>query len=183
MFFLALIPFVIPKNFNLNRPPYLPIFPRFLTNIRCRYFLWNIWIVYDQLELDWCLFDQNWAKTRPLNFQIFQILNASDRRTVHCCKCLQLSLLLLFDQIKHMIVMWNCCQCVQLSNNQGSQPLTRRETNCLFPIEIRPVQALVQTPQISLLFQRLYDFSKCDWNKWQKLLISSRIAKWANFSN
>ena len=65
-------------------PPshFLPISPRFLTNIRCRYFSLNIWVVYDQLELDWCIFDQNWAKTRPLHFQIFQILNAIDRRIV-----------------------------------------------------------------------------------------------------
>ena len=28
----------------------------------------NIWIVYQQLELDWCIIDQNWAKTRPLHF-------------------------------------------------------------------------------------------------------------------
>ena len=65
-------------------PPsrFLPRSPRFLTNIRCRYFSLNIWVVYDQLELDWCIFDQNWAKTRPLHFQIFQILNAIDRRIV-----------------------------------------------------------------------------------------------------
>ena len=65
-------------------PPshFLPISPRFLTNIRCQYFSLNIWVVYNQLELDWCIFDQNWAKTRPLNFQIFQILNATDRRIV-----------------------------------------------------------------------------------------------------
>ena len=81
-----MIPFVIPKNFNLERPPlhiFLPISPRFLTNIRCRYFSLNIWVVYDQSELDWCIFDQNWAKTRPLHFQIFQILNATDRLIVH----------------------------------------------------------------------------------------------------
>ena len=67
-------------------PPsrFLPRSPRFLTNIRCRYFSLNIWVVYDQLELDWCIFDQNWAKSRPLHFQIFQILNAIDRRIVHC---------------------------------------------------------------------------------------------------
>ena len=67
-------------------PPsrFLPRSPRFLTNIRCRYFSLNIWVVYDQLELDWCIFDQNWAKTRPLHFQIFQILNAIDRPIVHC---------------------------------------------------------------------------------------------------
>ena len=67
-------------------PPshFLPISPRFLTNIRCRYFSLNIWVVYDQLELDWCIFDQNWAKSRPLHFQIFQILNATDRPIVHC---------------------------------------------------------------------------------------------------
>ena len=103
--------------------------------------------------------------------------------SINCRLNSSVSLLLLFDQMKRVIVMWNCCQCVQLSNNQGSQPLTRRKTNCLFPTGIRPVQALAQTPQISSLFQRLYDFSKCEWNKWQKLLISSRIAKWANFSN
>ena len=67
-------------------PPshFLPISPRFLTNIRCQYFSLNIWVVYDQLELDWCIFDQNWAKTGPLHFQIFQILNATDRRIVQC---------------------------------------------------------------------------------------------------
>ena len=66
-------------------PPshFLPISPRFLTNIRCQYFSLNIWVVYDQLELDWCIFDQNWAKTRPLHFQIFQIPNAIDRPIVH----------------------------------------------------------------------------------------------------
>jgi len=66
-------------------PPshFLPISPRFLTNIRCQYFSLNIWVVYDQLELDWCIFDQNWAKTRPLHFQIFQILDAIDRLIVH----------------------------------------------------------------------------------------------------
>ena len=64
----------------------MPISPRFLTNIRCRYFSLNIWVVYDQLELDWCIFDQNWAKTRPLHNQIFQILNAIDRPIVHCLK-------------------------------------------------------------------------------------------------
>ena len=66
-------------------PPshFLPISPRFLTNIRCQYFSLNIWVVYDQLELDWWIFDQNWAKTRPLYFQIFQILNATDRHIVH----------------------------------------------------------------------------------------------------
>ena len=65
-------------------PPshFLPISPRFLENIRCQYFSLNIWVVYDQLELDWCIFDQNWAKTRPLHFQIFQILNAIDRPIV-----------------------------------------------------------------------------------------------------
>ena len=38
---------------------FLPISPRFLTNIRCRFFSLNIWVVYDQLELDWCIFGQN----------------------------------------------------------------------------------------------------------------------------
>ena len=35
-------------------PPshFLPISPRCLTNIRCQYFSLNIWVVYDQLELD-----------------------------------------------------------------------------------------------------------------------------------
>ena len=66
-------------------PPshFLPISPRFLTNIRCQYFSLNICVVYDQLEFDWCIFDQNWAKTRPLHFQIFQIPNAIDRPIVH----------------------------------------------------------------------------------------------------
>ena len=65
-------------------PPshFLTISPRFLTSIRCRYFSLNIWIVYEQLGLDLCIFDQNWAKTRPLHVQIFQILNAIDRRIV-----------------------------------------------------------------------------------------------------
>ena len=69
-------------------PPshFLPISPRFLENIRCQYFSLNIWVVYDQLELDWCIFDQNWAKTRPLHFQIFQILNATDRPIVQWVK-------------------------------------------------------------------------------------------------
>ena len=65
-------------------PPsrFLPRSPRFFTNMRCRYFSLNIWVVYDQLELDWCIFDQNWANSRPLHFQIFQILNATDRTIV-----------------------------------------------------------------------------------------------------
>ena len=67
-------------------PPshFLPISPRILTNIRCRYFSLNIWVVYDQLELDWCIFDQNWAKNRPLHFQRFQNIHSFDRRLVHC---------------------------------------------------------------------------------------------------
>ena len=38
-------------------PPssFLPISPRCLTNIRCRYFSLKIWVVYDHLELDWYL--------------------------------------------------------------------------------------------------------------------------------
>ena len=74
-----------PKILTLTDPPFtffLPYLQDFLTNIRCRYFSLNIWVVYDQLELDWCIFDQNWAKTRPLQFQLFQILNATDRRIV-----------------------------------------------------------------------------------------------------
>ena len=74
------------QKFQPSQTPhshFLPISPRFLTNIRCQYFSLNIWVVYDQLELDWCIFDQNWAKTRPLHFQIFQIPNAIDRPIVH----------------------------------------------------------------------------------------------------
>ena len=73
-----------PKISSLTDPPshFLTISPRFLTNIGCRNFSFNIWVVYDHLELDWCIFDQKWAKTRPLHFQIFQILNATDRRIV-----------------------------------------------------------------------------------------------------
>ena len=83
-FFLSMISFVTPKNFNFDRPPLRVVCPfqDFLTNIR--YFSLNIWVVYDHLELDWCVFDQNWAKSRPLHFQIFQILNATDRRIVQC---------------------------------------------------------------------------------------------------
>ena len=80
------------QKFQPSQTPsshFLPIFPRFLTNIRCQYFSLNIWVVYDQLELDWCIFDQNWAKTRPLHFQIFQILNAIDRRIVQWGAILQ----------------------------------------------------------------------------------------------
>ena len=74
-----------PKISTLTDPPssFLPISPRCLTNIRCRYFSLKIWVVYDQLELDWCIFDQNWATTRPLHVQIFQILIAIDRRIVN----------------------------------------------------------------------------------------------------
>ena len=81
-FFLAMIPFVIPKNFKLHRPPihiFLPISPRFLTNIGWWYFSLNIWVVYDQWELDWYVFDQNWAFT----FSNFQILNATDKIIVY----------------------------------------------------------------------------------------------------
>ena len=86
MFFSGNDPICHPQKFQPFTDPhshFLPISPRFLTNIRCRYFSLNIWVVYDQLELDWCIFDQNWAKTRPLHFQIFQILNAIDRHMVH----------------------------------------------------------------------------------------------------
>ena len=85
MFFSGNDPICHSQKFQpWQTPPshFLPISPRFLTNIRCRYFSLNIWVVYDQLELDWCIFDQNWAKTRPLHFQIFQILNATDRPIV-----------------------------------------------------------------------------------------------------
>ena len=87
MFFSGNDPICHSQKFQPSQTPhshFLPISPRFLTNIRCRYFSLNIWVVYDQLELDWCIFDQNWAKTRPLHFQIFQILNATDRRIVQC---------------------------------------------------------------------------------------------------
>ena len=85
MFFSGNDPICHSQKFQPSQTPhshFLPISPRFLTNIRCRYFSLNIWVVYDQLELDWCIFDQNWAKTRPLHFQIFQILNATDRPIV-----------------------------------------------------------------------------------------------------
>ena len=51
-FFLSMISFVTPKNFNFDRPPLRVVCPfqDFLTNIR--YFSLNIWVVYDQLELD-----------------------------------------------------------------------------------------------------------------------------------
>ena len=48
-----------PQKFQpWQTPPsrFMPITPRFLTNIRCQYFTLNIWVVYDQLELDWCIF-------------------------------------------------------------------------------------------------------------------------------
>ena len=88
-FFLSMISFVTPKNFNFDRPPLRVICPYvqdFLTNIR--YFSSNIWVVYGQFELNWCVFDQNWAKTRPILFEIFQILIASDRSIVQC-NCLK----------------------------------------------------------------------------------------------
>ena len=91
MFFSGNDPICHSQKFQPSQTPhshFLPISPRFLTNIRCRYFSLNIWVVYDQLELDWCIFDQNWAKTRPLHFQIFQILNAIDRRIVQWRGCL-----------------------------------------------------------------------------------------------
>ena len=47
-----------------------------------RDFSLNIWVVYQLLEIDWCILDQNWAKTRLLHYQIFQILNATDRPIV-----------------------------------------------------------------------------------------------------
>ena len=59
----------------------------FVTNIR--YFSLNIWVVYGELELDWYVFDQNWAKTIPSHFKIFQIHNASDRPIVQCTNCLK----------------------------------------------------------------------------------------------
>ena len=77
--FSGIDPICYSQKFQLSQTPpshFLLISPRFVTNIRCRYFSLNIWVVYDQLELDWCIFYQNWAKTRPLHFQIFQILNA-----------------------------------------------------------------------------------------------------------
>ena len=38
------------------------------SNFICRYFLFNIWVPYYQLELDWCIFDQKLTKCRPLHF-------------------------------------------------------------------------------------------------------------------
>ena len=100
------------QKFQPSQTPhshFLPISPRFLTNIRCRYFSLNIWVVYDQLELDWCIFDQNWAKTRPLHFQIFQIPNAIDRPIVQwipfCPKAIQLWV-------------WSHCSKLLIRNNQ-----------------------------------------------------------------
>ena len=52
------------QKFQPSQTPhshFLPISPRFLENIRCQYFSLNIWVVYDQLKLDWCIFDQNWG--------------------------------------------------------------------------------------------------------------------------
>ena len=89
MFFSGNDPICHCQNFQPSQTPhshFLPISPRFLTNIRCRYFSLNIWVVYDHLELDWRIFDQIWAKTRPLHFQIFQILIAIDRRIVQWTK-------------------------------------------------------------------------------------------------
>ena len=87
MFFSGNDPICHSQKFQPSLTPhshFLPISPRFLTDIRCRYFSFYLWVVYDHLKLDWCIFDQNWAKTRPLHFQIFQILNATDRRIVQC---------------------------------------------------------------------------------------------------
>ena len=71
---------------KLRRTPpscFLPISPNFLMNIKCRYFSLDIWVAFNQLKFHSCVFDQNWAKTRPLHFQIFQILNATDSPIVH----------------------------------------------------------------------------------------------------
>ena len=94
VFFLPMISFVTPKNFNFDTPPPPPPFVLFahmskffVTNIR--YFSLNIWVVYGKLELDWYVFDQNWAKTIPSHFKIFQIHNASDRPIVQCTNCLK----------------------------------------------------------------------------------------------
>ena len=92
MFFSGNDPICHSQKFQPSQTPpshFLPISPRFLTNIRCRYFSLNIWVVYGELELDWYVFDQNWAKTIPSHFKIFQIHNASDRPIVQCTNCLK----------------------------------------------------------------------------------------------
>ena len=80
----------LPKISTLTPPPFV-LFAHmskfFVTNIR--YFSLNIWVVYGELELDWYVFDQNWAKTIPSHFKIFQIHNASDRPIVQCTNCLK----------------------------------------------------------------------------------------------
>ena len=71
----------IPDAFQPSQTPrsrVLPISPRFLTNI--------IEYLSSQRPVDWCLFDQNWPKNRPLHFQIFQILNATNRPLLIWCK-------------------------------------------------------------------------------------------------
>ena len=81
----------------------------------CRYFSLDIWVVYQQLELDWCIFDQNWATTRTLHFQIFQILNATDRPIVHC-------------SVKKLLSEWMIMNVILLNmqdHDQGDQ----RQTN------------------------------------------------------
>ena len=90
MFFSGNDPICHSQKFQPWQTPPLHIFftisPIFLTNIRCWYFSLNIWVLYKQLELDWYMFNQNWAKTGPLHFQIFHIPNAIDRPIVHWSK-------------------------------------------------------------------------------------------------
>ena len=73
-----------PKISTLADAPltFLPIFPRFLTNIRCRYFSSNIWVVYQQIDLYLGIFDPNWAKSRLLHFQLFHFPNATNREYI-----------------------------------------------------------------------------------------------------
>ena len=115
MFFFWHDPVCNSQKFQPSQTPhshFLLISPRFLTNIRCQYFSLDIWVVYDQLELDWCIIDQNWAKTRSLHFQIFQILNAIDRPIVHCICCIHFKQMHIF-QIEHLFRSYckNCWYC------------------------------------------------------------------------
>ena len=86
--FLGTISFVTPKIFQLLRPPLHIFYPYFFSNYQLLIFffeyLGRIRPTFRSLSIGIIL---ELAKTWPLHFQMFQILNATDRPTVLWLKC------------------------------------------------------------------------------------------------
>ena len=75
-----------PRKFQpWQTPPscFLPISPRFFDKYQMPIFFIEYLGSLQPVKLDWYSCDQNWAKNRPLHFQRFQILNATERHIVH----------------------------------------------------------------------------------------------------